>query len=153
LSDGAWGTLMGASVTLTLLEKSATILAAIFSEITDNSGYIGYSTTFAALTQASLLVVPVQDLGNGIDNDGNIWMPAVVPLDLAAFIHKLEESDASQETYPINMRANRRATDQAGQAIAADAQIFFTGDADDVISGGTSTTSWETGLPAAYDTA
>lgn len=143
LADGQWGQLAGADITLTLRDKSASILAALFSEITDETSSVKFANTFGSLTLNTLAIMPETSYGNGATDTGLIWVPAARPNDIGAFIYKLEESEDS-DPYTISFSACYRATDQDGTSITTDYNILWMGDPSDAGLG----TAWT--LPTGY---
>lgn len=130
LESGQWGMLQGANIALTLQNKSATILAALFSEITDATSSVKFSNTFAQLTLHTMAIMPETSYGNGTTDTGLIWVPAARPNDLGPFIYKLEESEDS-DPYTINFSACFRASDQDSTSITTDYNILWMGDPSD----------------------
>ena len=141
LADGAYGNLQGATVNITLMNNAAAILAAMFSEVTDNTSSVSFSEAFAALDVVALIIIPVESYGSGTTNPALMCVPGAIGVNIGDFVFKVEQSNQSSESFDVEFQATRRVTDGTN-AILAGYQIFFKGDMSD------GTTSWS--LPAGY---
>lgn len=147
MKDGASGAVKDADITLTLQQTSASILAAMVSEIVDETTSISAESAFATLSAQTLCIVPADVKGSsGVSNLKTHWFPAVIATDLGNLVQQIQEG-ADQREYTVSFKAMLAATDQDDQAINTDYRIWFRGDPDDAINEGTPT-SWS--LPSGY---
>lgn len=127
-SDGAHGGVKGASATLTMMSGAASILAALFPEVTDNTTSVTYSEVFAAISAPTMAIMPIEGYGRGYTYPGLWYIPAVVAMQPSAWIYKVEETVESTEPYTVEFMALLRTADQAATAIPTGKRILFRGD-------------------------
>lgn len=146
VSDGVFGAIKGADISLQVLSSQAAILAAMFNEVTDNTTDVTFSPTLSQLSLPTMCIVPETGYGGTVTDPEYWWVPAVVPMDMTALVYKLEESEDSSEVFTVNFKAARRTSDQDSNVIATDYQILFRGDPNSATAG--TTAVWS--LPSGY---
>lgn len=147
LFDGNYGNVVGVTGTLRMMRTTAAFLAALFSEFVAGAGSIGARTTLANIVADTLAIMPVNSFGDGPTAEDLLWITAALPVDIGAFIHKLEESDNATEPWEVQFAGQLRTEDAAAQAINANYQIFFRGSAVDAL-GASPSQAWT--LPSGY---
>ena len=121
LSDGQWGAVVGAQVSLTLHAKTAAILAALLPEAGAGSASTYFTGQWAKNTPDTLVIVPIGNKGSGVTAATNIWLPAVVPDDISEFVHGLKGGAGAQDDanpYTVTFRATLDATCRSKYQIA-----------------------------------
>jgi len=147
LADGVFGALKGVNVALQLADAQLTVLAAIWNEITDNVGDTKFATALANLSLPSLCIQPLTSYGNGAADARNIWVPGILPMDMSAWVYKLEETEGSKEIYTVNFRGTFRKADQNDQDFTSGYETIFMG-APSTALGGSPSSDWS--LPTGY---
>lgn len=150
MGDSPLGSLKGGQCVLTLMKNSAVQMAALLSGIeTDETTSKSFKEDPLVMVPITIAVMPRVGYGQGETYAGLKVCTAAVAREISAFIHKVEESTESSETFQITFDLTRITTDadSTPQAINEGYQIYFEGSMEDAL-GGSPTTPWA--LPAGY---
>lgn len=148
LADGVFRTLQGVRVSLQLMRAQASIIAALFAEaaVVATDG-IKFTTDLANVTPPTMGVIPLTSYGDGVSSKFNWWLPAVDPVDVSEFVHKLEAGNGG-DPYTINFDGLLRETDHAGQAMLDGYKLVFRDTPTNAVTPNSPADPWA--LPAGY---